>query len=246
MSSGPSSDEAVPPGAIARAGGYSAGGVVLHVDDDRLSRETVGEWLRRCGFTVWLAGGRAEAEDLLAQHEIDLVLSDIAMDGNARLEWVEALLARGAGPAIVLLTGSPEFQTACRAANLPVSGYLLKPPKLDELTRTVSTAIGARRQRATFLGLSREILDLLATRATGDPGREHALVERLATLAAQFASCSVRPGPEGFSVDATWRSAIEETIRVIQKTKDSFRSKDLGRLRGRLQQLLETTPPRTG
>jgi hypothetical protein len=42
------------------------------------------------------------------------------------------------------------------------------------------------------------------------------------------------------------REAVPETIAVLEKTKSSFRSKELEALRARLQELIEADRPKGG
>lgn len=234
---GPSGGATVLPSAHPRPGRVQTRGCILQVDDDPLVRTVFSGWLRLNDYEHHHAASPAEADALLDQRTFDLVLSDIHMPGNNRLEWVEQVLNRENPPAIILMTGQPEFETACRAANLPVAGYLLKPANFSTLDETLQRVIRQQRRRVDFLSLSRDILQLLGSHGLMDPTEEALLVNKLALLA----GCFNARGPEtdgGASHDLIWRSAIADTIAVIEKTKHSFRSKDLGELRHRLEQLL--------
>jgi CheY-like chemotaxis protein len=214
---------------------------VLVVDDDPDSRVALDGWLDCKGYAVAQAAGPAEADELLARTKFDAVISDIHMPGNERLQWAEQLLQRPGAPAVVLLTGNPEFETACRAANLAVAGYLVKPPDFNVVEALLRRVVAEQRQRAEFLQVSKEILSLLGAHGANGLVHERVLVERLAGLAHCFAGRMARAeaGPAGMPPgDEPWRAAIGETIAVIEKTKDSFRSKELGQLRLRLQRML--------
>lgn len=230
--------------ATAAPGARSARGHLLHVDDDPVSSLVLCEWLKLNGYTLDHADSPAQANPLLAHDEYDLIISDIHMPGNHRLEWIETLLASGCTAPILLMTGSPELETACRAANLPVSGYLIKPPDWHSLDAKLQSVMTEARRRRDFLLLSREILGLLDQRTSLGATHEHELIARLASLASTFSGAAharpaARPGSPGATdADLPWRTAIEDTIQVIERTKHSFRSKELGQLRTRLQNVL--------
>lgn len=226
------------PSAHPRPGRAQSRGCILQVDDDPLVRTVFSGWLRLNDYEHHHAASPAEADALLDQRTFDLVLSDIHMPGNSRLEWVERVLNREDPPAIILMTGQPEFETACRAANLPVAGYLLKPADFTTLDDTLQRVIRQQRRRTDFLSLSRDILQLLGTHGLMDPAEEAQLVNKLALLAGCFNARGPETSGDTASHDLLWRSAIADTITVIEKTKHSFRSKDLGELRHRLEQLL--------
>lgn len=212
-------------------------GRILIVDDDPFTSLVMEHRLRLHGYALTMACGPSEAEAALACGEFDLILSDVHMPGNHHLEWTESLLARHCPAPILLMTGNPALETACRAANLPVAGYLIKPPDWETLDARLQQAIHSHRRRSDFVGLAREILDLIES----SPGpHDEILIQRLATLAAGFLSETGRP-PLAANVtagDFRWRAALTETVAVIEKTRHSFRSKELGQLRLRLEKLL--------
>lgn len=222
------------------SGQTSNRGRILQVDDDPMVRTVFYGWLKLHDYAHHHAASPAEAEELLDSKSFDVVLSDIHMPGNCRLEWVEKVLGRENPPAIILITGTPELETACRAANLPVAGYLLKPAEFSTLDATLQRVIRRQRRRSDFLSLSRDILHLLGSHGMQNSAEETILVDKLALLAGCFSSRTPETGAGGSSNDFLWRAAIADTIAVIEKTKHSFRSKDLGELRQRLQQLLGT------
>lgn len=219
----------------------SSRGRILYVDDDDMARMVLGGWLRLNHYDHSLAANPAAADALLDQDVFDLVISDIHMPGNHRLEWVERVLNRENPPAVILVTGLPQFETACRAANLPVAGYLLKPVVLSTLDPTLQRIIQGQRQRADFLSLSHDILRLLGTPGTPDPSEQTILINKLAQLAHSFNARNLDQSGDGSLNDMRWRTALAETIAVIEKTKHSFHSRELGQLRVRLQHLLAAT-----
>lgn len=224
-----------------RPGSTAIRGCILQVDDDPLVRTVFSGWLRLNDYEHHHASSPIEADALLDRWQFDVILSDIHMPGNNRLEWVEQVLNREHPPAIILVTGQPEFETACRAANLPVAGYLLKPTDFSTLDETLQRIICRQRRRADFLSLSRDILHLVGTHGLQDSSEEAMLINKLSLLAGCFNSRRQETNGSGSSPDLLWRAAITDTIAVIEKTKHSFRSKDLGQLRQRLQQLLASS-----
>lgn len=210
---------------------------LLIVEDEAPVRELLAEQVRQLGCTVTAVDGTAAADAALAATAFDLILSDVHLPGNRQLRWVERVLAREFPPPVLLMTGQPELETTLRAANLPVAGYLIKPPDFATLGTRLLRLVAAHRRRRELHALAREAAALLAA---DDP-----LQARLRQLADGLAAEAARPprgDPPADPADAPWRAAIAETIAVLEKTKDSFRSKELGRLRGQLQRLL--TPDR--
>lgn len=216
-------------------------GSILLVDDDALAGMVLSTWLREKGYAAQLASGPAEADRLLAAGTFDLLLSDIRMPGNFHLEWVERLLHARTTPPILLITGTPDLETALRAANLPVEGCLLKPVDFAALDGVVQRILQKFRRRREFIDVARDIAQLLAARGLAGTSEETTLVERLGRLSASLQPPNGRAAA-GPSADEIWRAAITDAITVLEKTKDSFRSKELGGLRQRLQKMLAGGP----
>lgn len=212
-------------------------GRLLLVDDDPMTGMVIEGWLRRNGYSTTFVPGPPEADRLLAATEFDLVLSDIHMPGNFRLEWVERLLSDADLPPVLLITGTPELETACRAANLPVAGYLLKPVDFSTLDDAIQRAVQEHRRRREFLSVIEDIIRTLGPASEPGSREESNVVGRLKDLSAGLRARAGRVAVG--QVDAgAWRSAVTDSIAVIEKTKHSFRSKELGALRQRLQQML--------
>jgi CheY-like chemotaxis protein len=207
-------------------------GRILHVDDDPLATRLMVAWLSQRGYTVTSATDASEADEILRTRDFDLIISDIHMPGNTRLEWTESLSARPRPIPVILITANPALETACRAANLQVAGYLIKPPDWTSLDAKLQTIIAHRRQRGDFVSLARQILRLVEQRGDNDSAQETLLLQRLASLASNLAQPAATPN------EAPWRTALEDTLAVIERTKHSFRSRELGQLRQRLEHFL--------
>jgi DNA-binding NtrC family response regulator len=137
------------------------------------------------------------------------------------------------------MTGSPELETAMRAANLPIAGYLLKPLDYDAAAAAIERLAADHRHRRELHALSQQVVHLLGSHlASADPADP--LAGKLEQLGRQLAAAAQRNPREGTAGSGAppWRDAIAETIAVLEKTKHSFRSKELGELRKRLQQLV--------
>ncbi len=69
----------------------SKGSSLLLVEDNRSIRETTAELLRFSGATVYTENSGHEAGRFLESHDVDLVLTDLAMpngDGDWLINWI--------------------------------------------------------------------------------------------------------------------------------------------------------------
>lgn len=208
---------------------------ILLVDDEPEARGTIASWLRELGARVTTAEDIAGAEAALERGGFDLILSDVHLPGNHRLQWTERVLARPGIPPLLLLTGNPEVLTAVRAANLPVAGYLAKPPHFPALREQLQLLLVQQRRQSSVRQLARQAARL----ASGDDRLAVPLREKLEQLSAVLAT-ETAGHSRAATADATrWRQTLAEIIAVLEKTKDSFRSKELGRLRQHLIKIFE-------
>jgi CheY-like chemotaxis protein len=122
---------------------------ILVVEDDREMRELLVDTLERDGYLVLAAASANEAERILAttlgqrRLEVDLVLSDVQMDGLTGIELGQRLReANGATP-LILMTAFPEASVDRAASDIGAT-VLPKPFRLEVLRRAVLTTIAAR------------------------------------------------------------------------------------------------------
>ncbi len=237
-------------------------GTILVADDEPMARNVVVEILRRHGYDCHESSTGPEAGGMLQAQEFDLLVADIQMPGNANLELVQWLSAASSGPAVLLVTGRPKIETAMQAVQLKAIGYLIKPIDAAELLRLVGSGV-ERQQIFRYLQNQRGRLETLlqtmrqleeAERSFPKSGQSavlgaclamnieqllssatdlHSLVEAIAgrsdTAATQRLAAS-RP----FVI----MDALRDAILVLERTKSSFKSRDLAELRQRLESLV--------
>jgi EAL domain-containing protein (putative c-di-GMP-specific phosphodiesterase class I) len=137
-------------------------GRILLVDDDQEVIRGVARALRRNAFTVVTAGNGSEAAERLKESSFDVVLSDISMPGMTGIDLLRVVRQSDLDVPMILMTGSPTLETATRAIQLGVLGYVIKPVDVSELVATVERAV----QMSRLGRIKREALEYLQT--TGD------------------------------------------------------------------------------
>ena len=111
---------------------------VLVVDDSAAIRKILTRVLRQTGMaiqTIHEAGDGQEALELMAQHRIDLVLSDINMPKMDGLQLLNALKASPQWhniPVVMITTEGGETKVA-EAVRLGAAGYVRKPFTADQI-----------------------------------------------------------------------------------------------------------------
>lgn len=159
----------------------SSRGTILLVDDDPALCFAYAEALSDDGYQVETANNGHEAIRHLADHSFDLVLSDIRMPGMDGLQLIRKVRETHLDLPVILMTGSPDINTAIQALDYGALRYLLKPVSRNDLRQAVASGmrIGqlARLKREAFTLLSGEAAGLGADRAGLEAVFERALAE---------------------------------------------------------------------
>ncbi len=114
---------------------------VLVADDDPDVRELLARGLRAVGYEVVHARDGREAVELLDRESVDAIVTDIAMPEMSGIQLLRSIRSRNADVPVVLVTGSPDLETAMQAVKLGALVYLTKPVDLDELRRVLARAV---------------------------------------------------------------------------------------------------------
>lgn len=121
-------------------------GTVLVVDDEAEVRQLLARFLRRYGHQVIVAGDVDEALQRLAEHDVDLVLTDLKMPGRSGLDLLAEMRQRAPGVRAILLSAYADVQAAARAIELGIDHLVLKPFQLEELYERVRASLERRWQ----------------------------------------------------------------------------------------------------
>jgi DNA-binding NtrC family response regulator len=117
---------------------------VLVVDDDAGIRESAAMALEKVGLKPLQAGDVTEALQMLRNHRVDVVLSDIYMPGETGLTLLQAIAERRNPPRVILMTARGTIETTALAQRIGAFDYLAKPFDLGELIARVRAALGDR------------------------------------------------------------------------------------------------------
>jgi DNA-binding NtrC family response regulator len=120
---------------------------ILIADDEPLYLRTTGELLRKAGYDCVCVPDAEQALRALRDQRFDLVLSDLNMPGNLKLELLQHHSQHHPGTPIVVVTGVPSLPTAIESIRLGITDYLLKPVKYEDLLASVRRAIAKSKRR---------------------------------------------------------------------------------------------------
>jgi DNA-binding NtrC family response regulator len=114
---------------------------VLVVDDDKLTRWSLGERLRREGHSVLEAEDGRAALAALERESADLALLDLHLPDMDGLTILRAIRERLPGLPAIVMTGYSTVDGAVEAMKLGACDYVAKPFNLDALALTVKRTL---------------------------------------------------------------------------------------------------------
>ncbi len=235
-------------------------GRLLMADDEEVFLLATADLLRCEGYLVDTARDGFEAADFLRENTYDLLISDILMPGNQDLDFIRLAAELSPDLQVLLITGYPSVNTAMQAIKLPVAAYLTKPVDFEELKAQVRACVtSSQAQRAVRSSHDRlqdwvEDLERIRSLVQAAPSAfdraraKEVLGLSLGNIAGVLLdmkalfdlTLSGGGGPDTCTVQACPRlkdrtNVILEAIQVLEHTKNSFKSKELGQLREKLE-----------
>jgi putative two-component system response regulator len=118
---------------------------ILIVDDEAPVRKLLGRIVSQLGHEILLAENADMAlRTLREERGIALVLTDVRMPGTSGLDLASQIATEFRGTAVVMVSGVDDPDTAGRAIETGVYGYVLKPFRATEIQITVMNALRRR------------------------------------------------------------------------------------------------------
>lgn len=121
---------------------------LLIVDDHKHQVDTLAvtlPWEQYGITTVHRAYDSRRAQEMIREHRIDLLITDIRMPGISGLELISFINENHLDTDCILLTGYAEFEYAKKAIELHAVEYFIKPVRDELLLEAVGKIINKRR-----------------------------------------------------------------------------------------------------
>ena len=132
---------------------------ILAVDDDELSLLMLENLLADAGFAPLTAASGAQALALLEREHVDLLISDLIMEGMNGLELLDRVRERYPNVPVIVVTARGSVESAVEAMRRGAYDYLAKPFNPEVLRITLQRALDYHhvvRENEQITGLLRE------------------------------------------------------------------------------------------
>jgi response regulator RpfG family c-di-GMP phosphodiesterase len=118
---------------------------ILVVDDEKVIREILSDFLSLEGYLVRAVEDGAEALKELQRRSYNLVISDLKMPNMGGLELIERITHLQIPVLTVIMTGFGTVETAIEAMKQGAYDYILKPFKVEEVVHIVQRGLDRQR-----------------------------------------------------------------------------------------------------
>ena len=123
---------------------------ILIVDDEPMARQgikrTLDAWAKG-DWQILVAANGEEAIELVKQHKIHILLTDILMPEITGIKLLQVIKEQNASPVAIVISAYSEFAYAQEALRLGVINYLLKPVSKKKLIEAIEDAIQIETQK---------------------------------------------------------------------------------------------------
>ena len=154
---------------------------ILIVEDEITISRLIAVSLRRAGYDCTVANDGSTAADLIAEHDFDLALLDVAMPGADGFQVLQVMSAERPGTPVIMLTARGEEEDRVQGLKLGADDYIVKPFSIRELLARIEAVLRRSPERPRQL---REIripgasLDSANRLLTFEDGKETSLTAR--------------------------------------------------------------------
>jgi DNA-binding NtrC family response regulator len=186
---------------------------VLHVDDEPSVGLIVQDTLERAGHRPIGASSVPEALLILAQEEVDLIISDYRMPGLTGLEFLSLLAREGHDIPLIMLTGYASIEHAVASIKAGAIDYITKPIRPEQLKLAVDQALEFVRLRKENEVLRREVMEFRNERQIVGDSPALRRIQQTVAMAAPTRASVLLQGESGTGKELFARAIHEQSER---------------------------------
>ncbi len=187
---------------------------ILTIDDEENIRNGLADNFELEGYEVQQAASGEEGLQIIEKGGIDLVITDLRMDGISGAEVVKKVTTEFPGIPIIVLTGHGSIDDATAALKAGAFDFLTKPLDLDHLNKIVKNAL----QGKILAEQNRELQAKLLKSQNGDEmiGKSDSLnrVRQMISKAAPTRASVLITGESGVGKELVAKAVHEQSERA--------------------------------
>ncbi len=197
---------------------------VLILDDEKLYREEIGEFLTDNRFLISKAAKPSEAFEILKRTEIDIVILDIRLPEMSGLEVLQKIKNDYPGIEVIMISGHGDMDSVIQALRFGASDYFSKPFKLlDVLTaiertkRFVELNNRLKEIETNYQFVSNKLNEVYGHNLVGSSKAMKQVTELIARVAKSDSTSVLITGESG-----TGKELVAKGIHYLSPRKDNY------------------------
>jgi putative two-component system response regulator len=147
-------------------------------DDENRITDILARFFREKGHEVSGTTRGEEALELVLAGGVDLLVTDIAMQGLSGLDLLKRVKAAGELTPVIITTGNPSHGSAVQALREGAYDYVVKPFHLEEILERAERALMDKRIREENVQYSKLVSLHSISKALSEAGSPQALAEK--------------------------------------------------------------------
>jgi len=170
---------------------------VLLVDDEPNISWTMGEMLKREGYSTVEAQDFDTAVSAIERDQLDAAVVDIVLPRKSGLDLLGEISSRQSYIPVIVITGEPNLSQIPELVRAGAYDYIAKPVRKETLLNTVAKAVEKKRLVDEKLRLQEEIrrytehLESLVAERTSELARAHNFLNTLLNSSTEYAIVSI-------------------------------------------------------
>jgi len=138
---------------------------LLVVEDSERLRRALLEGLRRCGFTVDVAGNGQEGLAFAQTNDYDVILLDLMLPGLDGLSLLREMRDGGHRAQVLILSARDQVEDRVKGLELGADDYLTKPFAFEELVARIKVLVRRRHEiKSPEIRLGQVAIDMAGRR----------------------------------------------------------------------------------
>ena len=188
---------------------------ILTIDDEENIRSGLCDNFELEGYEVKQAANGKDGLALVKKGDIDLVITDLRMDGISGEEVVRHITTENPGIPVIVLTGHGSIDDATKAIKMGAYDFLTKPLDLDHLNKIVKNALEGRELKLQKKQLENELENKKAlSEMVGKSSVLKSVMEKITRVAPSKATVLIT-GESGVG-----KEGVADAIHALSPRKD--------------------------
>lgn len=188
---------------------------ILTIDDEENIRSGLCDNFELEGYEVKQAANGKDGLALVKKGDIDLVITDLRMDGISGEEVVRHITTENPGIPVIVLTGHGSIDDATKAIKMGAYDFLTKPLDLDHLNKIVKNALEGRELKLQKKQLEKQLENKKAlSEMVGKSSVLKSVMEKITRVAPSKATVLIT-GESGVG-----KEGVADAIHALSPRKD--------------------------